>query len=73
MSVTKYQRVEDMPAPLRVTGDGLLEKIRSAWNRARQLTPALDMPKGVRRFRSVEESGEARERAVLERMRDTSQ
>lgn len=70
MSVTRYRDVGDMPAPER--GDPLnprtYERIKELWRFSSRRMPALFQP-GVFRYRSIEESQAARERATIERMR----
>lgn len=68
MAVTKYRSVADLPRPARVEGDVLPSRIRALWNRSVLLSPR-DFPRGVTRFRSIEEANAARARATLERMR----
>lgn len=69
MSVLRFRDVADMPAPPR--GDpadpATYARIKDLWRFADRL-PAL-FPPGVTRYRSIEESDAARERALIARMR----
>jgi hypothetical protein len=67
MSVHRYRSVAEMPPPKRAQGD-LLERIRAVWKRAFQLAPPAP-PRGVRRFKTIEEANAAREADVIARMR----
>ena len=71
MPVYKYRSVEDMPRPPRASGEDLVQRIRAVWNRAALLCPPRP-PRGVMRFRTIEEANAARDRATLERMRSTA-
>lgn len=68
MSLSKYRDAVDMPPPPRVQGADLADRIRALWARAFAFCP-LDPPRGVQRFRSIEEAGAARDRATTLRMR----
>ena len=69
MGVTRFRHVSEMPPPPRVAGDDdLATRIRSLWRRAVTLCP-LDPPRGVQRFRSIEEAGRARDLATIRRMK----
>lgn len=59
MSLQKFRRVEDMPRPPRVTDVPLDVRIAAAWERA-QAAGRLELPRGVQRFRSLEEAQAAR-------------
>jgi hypothetical protein len=67
MPVSRYRSVADMPRPEPATSSELAVRIRVLWNRAFLLSRP-SFPRGVARFRSVEEANAARERATLERM-----
>jgi hypothetical protein len=74
MPVSKYRRVEDMPdvATVHDAGDPAIpRKIRSLWRfSARLLAPVgTCIPRGVRKYRSIEEANEDRERWENERFR----
>lgn len=71
MPVTKYRSVEEMPSVMRVQGDALIPRIRALWNRSFLLSPP-DYPKGVLRFRSIEEANAARDAHTARRMRARS-
>ncbi len=73
MPVQKYRSVEEMPRPERVPDDALLARIRAVMARARLFAPALAMPRGVAKFRSIEEANAARDQATLERMRASTE
>jgi hypothetical protein len=47
----------------------LVERIRSLWAFSSQLLDGLSAPRGLRRFRSIEEANADRERWVAERAR----
>jgi hypothetical protein len=69
MPVFKYRSVAEMPPPPVSTAD-LTVRIRTAWRRAFLLCPPA-IPRGVQRFRTPEESNEARLELLSERMRRT--
>jgi hypothetical protein len=74
MPIRRYRDVSEMPPPPRPTGADLAERIRQVWSRAASLAH-LDPPRGVQRFRSLEEAQEARDThrrgRVLSRARPT--
>ena len=70
MTVKRYRDIADMPAPS-PNAPGVAstyDRIRELWRFSSRLVPPLFQP-GVYRFRSVEESGAARDRATIDRMR----
>jgi hypothetical protein len=70
--VTKYRSVADMPRPARVTdGASLLACIRAVWGRAARLAPPPVVPRGVARFRTIEEANAARSELTAQRMRQS--
>ncbi len=70
MSVTRYRDVAEMAPPRR--GDprdpATYARIKALWRFSGRLIARL-FPPGVYRYRSIEESQAARERATIERMR----
>ncbi len=70
MSVTRYRGVDQMPPPDRgePTAPGTYRRIRELWRFSSRLLPPLFAP-GVSRYRTIEESQQARETATIERMR----
>lgn len=72
MPVTKYRSAAEMPALPRSSDDELIARIRASWTRAFLLSPR-SMPRGVRRFRSIEEANADRERETLRRMRERAE
>lgn len=70
MSVKRYRDVADMPTPPR--GDprdpATYARIKALWTFSGRFTPRLFAP-GVYRYRSIEDSQRARERATIDRMR----
>lgn len=70
MTVKRYRDVAEMPPPAR--GDpsdrATYARIKELWRFSSRLVPPLFEP-GVYRYRSIEESDTARERATVERMR----
>ena len=70
MTVKRYRDVADMPPPS--AGDpadrATYARIKELWRFSSRLVPPLFAP-GVYRYRSIEESDAARERAIIERMR----
>ena len=70
MSVKRYRDVAEMPAPPRrdPKDPQTFARIRDLWRFSHRLTPPLFLP-GVYRYRSIEDSEAARERATIERMR----
>ena len=68
MSVTRYRDASEMPPPPRVPDDDdLAARIRRIWHCAVTLCP-LDPPRGVQRFRTMEEAGRARDEEIVRRM-----
>lgn len=48
----------------------LVDRIRALWERSRRLVPGgVSIPRGVRRYRSIEEAGADREAWTRERVR----
>lgn len=68
MTVSKYRAVDDMPRPGIVSAHALVDRIRALWNRSFLLSPP-DFPRGVTRFRSIEQAQAARVQVTLRRMR----
>jgi len=70
LPVKKYRSVADMPRPPRVADDeDVLERMRLLWRRAALLAPPVVVPRGVTRFRTIEEANIARAELGAERMR----
>ena len=69
MPVWRFRSVGEMPRPAASGNATLAARIRALWKRARALAPPLIVPRGVTRFRSIEEANEARTNATLRRMR----
>lgn len=69
MSVQKFRSVSDMPRPERARGADVIRRIRVLWRRARVLAPPVVVPRGVTRFRSIEDANAARDAATILRMR----
>lgn len=71
MTVTKYRDAQDMP-PVPLPGaETLTARIRALWARAHLLSPHAP-PRGLQRFRSIEEANAARAQATVQRMRGSS-
>ena len=68
MPVTRYRDVSEMPGPPRIVGDDLADRIRAVWSRAVEMAQLSPRP-GVTKYRSVEESQEARDRETAARLR----
>jgi len=70
MTVKRYRDVSAMPAPSPgIPHDpATFARIRELWQFSSRLVPPLFRP-GVYRYRSIEDSTAARERATIERMR----
>lgn len=70
MTVKRYRDVAAMPPPSPgIPHDpATFARIREAWQFSSRLVPPLFRP-GVYRYRSIEDSAAARERATIERMR----
>jgi hypothetical protein len=66
--VWKFRSVAEMPRPAASGNATLASRIRALWKRARRLAPPVIVPRGVARFRSIEEAHEARTNATLRRM-----
>lgn len=68
MPVWKYRRVEDMPEAWAMkTGRPLGPRIRAVLSLTRAVPP-LSIPRGVRKFRSIEEMAAERDRYEQERV-----
>jgi hypothetical protein len=68
MPVYKYRRIEDMPETWQHHGDrNIGGRLRTILAMARLAGP-LQMPRGVRKFRSFEELAEDREQRESERI-----
>ena len=68
MPVWKYRRVEDMPEPWMMESEVPLgQRIRNVLSLARIVGP-LHMPRGVHKFRSIEEMQADRDRWEQERV-----
>ena len=69
MPVFKYRRVEDMPQDhwLRPGDPAIPHKIRLLWGWAGLVGP-LHIPRGVHKFRSIEEMDAARDRWEQDRV-----
>ncbi len=68
MPVTRYKDVADMPPPPRPTGPALIRRIREVMARAARMAGS-GYPKGVHRFRTLEEAQAARQAVVKARVR----
>lgn len=70
MPVVKYRSVAEMPRPSRVTDAASLPaRIRAVWGRAALLAPPSVVPRGVTRFRTIEEANRDRAERTKRRMR----
>lgn len=66
MPVKKYRSVADMPpVPPPETPEELWKRIKELWARSWELSPMI-YPKGVFKFRSIEEAQAAREQVTQE-------
>lgn len=63
MPVQRFESFEDARRALWLdAGDPRLgERIRRLWERSRRLAPPLGIPRGVRKFRSIEEANADRD------------
>jgi hypothetical protein len=70
MTVKRYRDVSEMPPPSPgVPHDPMtFARIRELWHFSSRLVPPLFQP-GVYRYRSIDDSTAARDRATIERMR----
>jgi hypothetical protein len=70
VTVKKYRDVSEMPSPAagKRAVPATYRRVAELWQFSGRLVPALYQP-GVYKFRSIEDSNAARERATLERMR----
>jgi hypothetical protein len=68
--VTKYRDARDMPPVPRSGASDLAARIRALWTRAFLLCPPSP-PRGVQRFRCIEDANAARAEALRQRMRRT--
>jgi len=69
MGIQKYRSVEDMPAlPLVRDPEKRLSRLAALWE-ASHLLAVDDTPRGVQKFRSMEEADAARRAVIAERMR----
>lgn len=68
MPIQKFRSVADMPRPLgeeiKDTAE-LRRRIAALWTRSAQISPRV-YPRGVFKFRSLEEAQEARDRVTAE-------
>jgi hypothetical protein len=68
LPIQKFRSVADMPRPL---GEGITDnaelrrRIAALWARAARISPRV-YPRGVFKFRSLEEANQARERVTTE-------
>lgn len=68
MSIERYRDISEVPSPDRVTKvEDRLTRIAAAWHRA-QIRGPVEFPRGVRRFRTLEEAQEARDRRIERRL-----
>lgn len=67
MGVTRYRDISEMPAPPRARPEELAHRIRQAWARAAAMV-GLEPPRGVQRFRTLEEAQNARSAETLARV-----
>jgi hypothetical protein len=72
MSVTRYRDASEMPPPARgnPSDPRTYARIKNLWRFSSRCVQPL-FQAGVYRYRSIEESQAARERATIERMRAT--
>jgi hypothetical protein len=70
VGVTRYRDVADMPPPGRSdpADPRTYARIKELWRSSSRFLPPLFEP-GVTRYRSIDESQAARERATIQRMR----
>jgi hypothetical protein len=70
VGVIRYRKVADMPPPGRrnPSDPRTYARIKDLWRFCSRCLPAL-FESGVYRYRSIEDSQSARERATIERMR----
>jgi hypothetical protein len=62
MPVQKFRRIEDMKAPWIAPDDPrLADRLRSWWGMCARLFPHRAMPRGVRKYRTIEEANRDRE------------
>lgn len=71
MPVRRFRTFEDAAQALWIDrGDpSLAPRIRALWSRSRQIAPGPPPPRGLRRFRTIEEAGEERDRWIARRVR----
>jgi len=68
--VKKFRSAADMPRPPRATDGGeVLDHMRAMWRRAALLAPPAIVPRGLTRFRTIQEANAARAKLTVERMR----
>jgi hypothetical protein len=67
MPVEKYRRVEDMPRVdwCETVDEEFFQRVARLWSRSSALSAKI-YPRGVFKFRSIEEAQEARERVTRE-------
>lgn len=72
MPVSRFRTFDEAAQALWIDrGDpSLVPRIRALWSRSRQLTPGEPPPRGFRRFRTMGEAGEERERWIDKRVRE---
>lgn len=68
MPIQKFRSVEDMPRPLGedIANDiDLRRRISALWKRAARISPRV-YPRGIFKFRTLEEAQQARDRVTAE-------
>jgi hypothetical protein len=68
MPIERYRSAFDQPRPPRAPPSELMARIAAAWERA-HLRFSPDPPRGVRRFRSLDEAQAERKQRTRERAR----
>ncbi|MCK5799008.1 MAG: hypothetical protein KAI47_17570 [Deltaproteobacteria bacterium] len=68
VGVDRYRDIGEMPRMPRLSGEALLEAMREMWARA-HLRGGPEIPRGVTRFRSLDEAQEARRVALRRHVR----
>ena len=69
MPLQRFRNVADLPSPKRVEDlEERARRIQESWKNS-ELRGPLAIPRGVQRFRSLEEAAREREERIRERMR----
>lgn len=73
MSIQKFRSVSEMSSPpIETDPEKILQKIEFVWSMT-SVSPSSKEPRGVRKFRTIDEANEARESFARSRRPDESE